>query len=135
MFKELTDAIRCVKISPDGKSLACGDWLGNIRIYDLTTDTIAQQRLIEAHNMEVICLAFSPKIGAGDRYWLASGSRDKLISIFDTSQEYEAVTVLEHHQSSVHSLQFIKSKNQQINLISCGADRQIIKKEIDVKQV
>jgi WD40 repeat protein len=85
MFKELTDAIRCVKISPDGKSLACGDWLGNIRIYDLTTDTIAQQRLIEAHNMEVICLAFSPKIGASDRYWLASGSRDKLISIFDTS--------------------------------------------------
>jgi len=54
--------------------------------------------------MEVICLAFSPKIGAGDRYWLASGSRDKLITIFDTSQEYEAVTVLEHHTSSVHSL-------------------------------
>jgi len=36
MFKEMTDAIRCVKVSPDGKSLACGDWLGNIRIYDLT---------------------------------------------------------------------------------------------------
>jgi WD40 repeat protein len=34
-FRDLTDAIRCVKVSPDGKSLACGDWLGNIRIYDL----------------------------------------------------------------------------------------------------
>lgn len=43
MFKEMTDAIRCVKISPDGKTLACGDWLGNIRIYDLTNpESIAQ---------------------------------------------------------------------------------------------
>ena len=36
LFKEMTDAIRCVKVSPDGKTLACGDWLGNIRVYDLT---------------------------------------------------------------------------------------------------
>jgi len=128
MFKEMTDAIRCVKISPDGQSLACGDWLGNIRIYDLTNpESMAQQRLIEAHNMEVICLAFSPKIGAGNRYWLASGSRDKLITIFDSSQEYEAVTVLEHHTSSVHSLQFIRDQEQKLNLISCGADKQIVK--------
>lgn len=86
MFKDMTDAIRCVKVSPNGKTLACGDWLGNIRVYDLTSpDTIEQLRLIEAHNMEVICLAFSPQIGDKDRYWLASGSRDKLITIFDTS--------------------------------------------------
>lgn len=32
----MTDAIRCVRVSPDGKQLACGDWLGNIRIYDLS---------------------------------------------------------------------------------------------------
>jgi len=86
MFKDMTDAIRCVKVSPNGKTLACGDWLGNIRVYDLTSpETIEQLRLIEAHNMEVICLAFSPQIGDKDRYWLASGSRDKLITIFDTS--------------------------------------------------
>lgn len=35
----MTDAIRCVRVSPDGKQLACGDWVGNIRIYDLTNPT------------------------------------------------------------------------------------------------
>jgi len=61
-MKEMTDAIRCVRVSPDGKQLACGDWLGNIRIYDLTnsTNTNEQKKFIEAHNLEVICLSFSP---------------------------------------------------------------------------
>lgn len=60
-FKEMTDAIRCVRVSPDGTELACGDWLGNIRIYDLTNlQSIEQKKFIEAHNMEVICLAYSP---------------------------------------------------------------------------
>ena len=82
----MTDAIRCVKVSPNGRTLACGDWLGNIRIYDLTNpESVEQLRLIEAHNLEVICLAFSPQIGSSDRFWLASGSRDKLITVFDTS--------------------------------------------------
>lgn len=54
--------------------------------------------------MEVICLAFSPKISENGRYWLASGSRDKLITIFDSSEEYEAVAVIEHHSSTITSL-------------------------------
>lgn len=107
MYKELTDAIRCAKVSPDGKQLACGDWLGNIRIYDLTNpQLIEQKKYIEAHNMEIICLAYSPKIQNSDRFWLASGSRDKLITVFDSAYDYEAVTVLEHHSSTVTSLQF-----------------------------
>jgi WD40 repeat protein len=82
----MTDAIRCVRVSPDGTELACGDWLGNIRIYDLTNlQSIEQKKFIEAHNMEVICLAYSPQISSPNRFWLASGSRDRLITIFDSS--------------------------------------------------
>lgn len=129
----MTDAIRCIKVSPDGNVLACGDWLGNIRIFDLSNpDVIQQLRLIEAHNLEVICLAFSPQIGSSNRYWLASGSRDKLITVFDTSQQYEALTVLEHHSNSVHSLQFVNVAENKIGLISCSADRTIIQKEFDL---
>ena len=39
MFREMSDAIRCVKVSPEGRYLACGDWYGNLRIYDLTNPT------------------------------------------------------------------------------------------------
>lgn len=61
LFRDLTDAIRCVKISPDGKNLACGDWIGNIRIYDLSKpNEVEFVKLLEAHDNEVICLAFSP---------------------------------------------------------------------------
>jgi hypothetical protein len=35
MYKEMTNAIRCVRVTPDGKEMACGDWLGNIIIYNL----------------------------------------------------------------------------------------------------
>ncbi len=94
-------------MSPDGKSLACGDWLGNIRIYDLQGTEIQQTQMIEAHDNEVICLAYSPLVGGEeDRYWLASGSRDKNILIFDSKHNYEAVGVLEQHSSTITSIQF-----------------------------
>jgi WD40 repeat protein len=58
---EHEEAIRCLKISPDGKTLASGDVDGNIRIYDLTVpDDIKLVKMLEAHDREVICLAFSP---------------------------------------------------------------------------
>lgn len=62
----MIDSIRCIKVSPDGSHLASGDQLGNIRIHDLekTTDNgeVEQLKLIEAHENEVICLAYSPAI-------------------------------------------------------------------------
>lgn len=107
----MTDAIRCVRVSPNGTELACGDWLGNIRIYDLTNlESIEQKKFIEAHNMEVICLAYSPQISHPDQFWLASGSRDKLITIFDSRADYEAITVLEQHKSTITCLQFYSSE-------------------------
>ena len=33
--KELEQQLRCIRISPDGKHIACGDWTGNIRIHEL----------------------------------------------------------------------------------------------------
>jgi protein associated with RNAse G/E len=52
--------------------------------------------LIEAHDHEVICLAYSPLVAEDEgRYWLASGSRDKNILVFDSKNDYQAVGVLE----------------------------------------
>lgn len=78
--------------------------------------------------MEVICLAYSPQISSPDRFWLASGSRDKLITIFDSREEYEAVTVLEQHKSTITQLQFYSDSKDKLSLMSCSADKTIVKK-------
>lgn len=147
-INEMIDSIRCLKVSPDGTQLASGDQLGNIRIHNLdstdqTTGEIEQVKMISAHDNEVICLAYSPAIpptvdrslGSSlpmtkDRYWLASGSRDKFIHIFDSENNYEPVSVLEQHQSTITGLRFnqvhklIKNElHQELSLISASADK------------
>ncbi|KAA0702267.1 WD repeat-containing protein 62 [Triplophysa tibetana] len=50
--------IRVLEISPDGQHLAAGDRSGNLRIFGLLfMDELVK---IEAHDSEVLCLAFSP---------------------------------------------------------------------------
>ena len=76
--------LRCIKLSPDAKHIACGDWTGNIRIYELSN--FNETQCIQAHDEDIICLDYSPIIQSVDpsnkdsytRYWLASGSRDRL---------------------------------------------------------
>lgn len=144
---DMFDSLRCFKISPDGSHLASGDQMGNIRIHDLDSSTagdIEEIKQIPAHDNEVICLAYSPSIEPSsvksigspltkERYWLASGSRDKLIHVFDSEANYETVTVLEQHSSTITSVKFnqvnkiVKNQLQQeISLISSSADRTLI---------
>ena len=135
--KDLTHAIRCIRIAPDGSTLACADFYGNIRIYDLVSkpNEIEEIKMIEAHDSEVICLAFSPQIESKNRFWLASGSRDKTILILDTKNDYAPVCTLNYHQSTVTSLQFSQTENNKISLISCSADKTIVQKRIDLRKV
>jgi WD40 repeat protein len=61
-----------MRVSPDGKNLASGDRDGNIRIYDLNdVNDIKLQRLIEAHDREVICLAYSPDMNESGLFLLS----------------------------------------------------------------
>lgn len=119
IFNEMIDSLRCFRISPDGTHLASGDQLGVIRIHDLESGDIEEIKQISAHDNEVICLAYSPAIqptttkslGSSlpltkERFWLASGSRDKLIHVFDSESNYEYVSMLEHHSSTITSVKF-----------------------------
>ena len=103
-----------------------------MRIYALTNTEIEQTKMIEAHDHEVICLAYSPMIKDG--YWLASGSRDKNILVFDSKNNYEAVTALEHHTSTITSVQF-NADGDQISLLSGSADKTIVERKIDMAAV
>ena len=41
-FNEMVDSIRCIKVSPDGRHLASGDEVGNIRIHSLETNDLVE---------------------------------------------------------------------------------------------
>lgn len=54
---------RCMKINPDGLSLAVGDRNGNIRIFHL--ENFEQTALVEAHDSEVLSVDYSHSSALG----------------------------------------------------------------------
>lgn len=75
---------------------------------------------------------------------LASGGRDKQVLVYDSEQNYDAFTTLDHHVSTITSLQFneystmdeIHSGNQtykkHIELVSSSADKNLISNKLDI---
>lgn len=119
------NGVRSLRLSPDGRHLASGDRSGNIRIFDLEL----QQDLckIEAHDSEVLCLEYSNEQTFGGKSLLSSASRDRLIHIFDVRQQYSFVQTMDDHSSSITAVKFVTNKfNQNLQMISCGADKSLI---------
>ncbi|XP_020618464.1 mitogen-activated protein kinase-binding protein 1-like isoform X2 [Orbicella faveolata] len=114
--------VRCLRISPDGQALATGDRSGNVRVYDLMFfDETAK---IEAHESEVLCVEFSPT-DSGHKL-LASAGRDRLIHVFDMMNNFVLVQTLDDHSASITSIRFNMSESDELQLLSCGADKSII---------
>ncbi|XP_062121331.1 LOW QUALITY PROTEIN: uncharacterized protein LOC133835337 [Drosophila sulfurigaster albostrigata] len=115
------NGVRCIKISPELQHLASGDRCGNIRVYSL--QNLKLLTIIEAHESEVLCLEYSnDKI---ERKLLASASRDRLIHVFDVSQNYLLLQTLDDHSSSITSIKFVGA-GLNFQMISCGADKSIM---------
>ncbi len=99
--REVVNAIRCISVCPEGLQTVCGDQQGNLHIF---ADN--DKQFVQAHDLEVICLAFSPMIqNVG---LLASGSRDKLIAVFEKTKFDMPIAVLSHHTKTVTGLAFIE---------------------------
>ena len=114
--------VRCVRVSPDGLHLVSGDRAGNIRVH--STRTFTTLCTIEAHDSEVMCLDFG-----GDKY-LASGSRDRLVHLFDVKNNFEFLTTFEEHSSCVTAVRFLAPACSDLKLVSCGADKSIITRSV-----
>ncbi|KAK7907226.1 hypothetical protein WMY93_015838 [Mugilogobius chulae] len=112
--------IRSICVSPDGKQLASGDRNGILRVHDLSS--LEQILQVEAHDAEILCLEYSkPETGFN---FLATASRDRLIHVLDTEQDYSLVQTLDDHSSSITALKFT-SNDDKVRMISCGADKSI----------
>ncbi|XP_076618757.1 WD repeat domain 62 isoform X3 [Colletes latitarsis] len=126
------NGVRSIRVSPDGKHLASGDRSGNIRIHDLST--LEELCLIEAHDAEVLCLEYSKftRHSPDAPRLLASASRDRLIHVFSVDQGYNFLQTLDDHSSSITAVRFFNQSNQanQIQMVSCGADKSIIFRQL-----
>ncbi|KAI8853233.1 WD40-repeat-containing domain protein [Chytridium lagenaria] len=116
---EVQRGIRSLKISKDGKLLASGDRLGNVRVYEL--ETFSMLKYMEAHDAEVLTMDFSSDVD-GLRF-LSTGGRDRLIHIFDIKRSFELVQTIDDHSSSITAVRFSHSGRR---LMSSAADKSII---------
>ena len=82
-----TDAptVRSCAFSPDGNSLAIGNYYGHIRIFD--TETGKELANFQGHTLQVNSLAYSPD---GDR--LVSGSFDGSVTLWEAKTGKELMT-------------------------------------------
>lgn len=75
-------------------------------------------------------LSVTPRLGV---HYLASASRDRMIHIFTNSERsiYEPIQSLPDHSASVTAVNFASYKDQQLQLLSSGADKSILYHVLD----
>ena len=119
---------RCMKLHPDGLSIAIGDRNGNIRILDM--QTFKQITVVEAHDSEVLSVDYGQSPDKSVTF-LASSSRDRFVHIFDASKEYQLVATLDDHSAAITAVRFtLSSMTANLQLISCSADKSLIFRSI-----
>ncbi|XP_062567401.1 mitogen-activated protein kinase-binding protein 1-like [Saccostrea cucullata] len=115
------NGIRSIGISPNGRHLASGDRIGNVRVHDLMN--MQELMKIEAHDQEILCVQYS-NLKTGPQL-LASASRDRLIHVFDVEQGYGLLQTLDDHSSSVTAIKFTEN-DEQIKMLSSSADKSVL---------
>lgn len=99
VFTETFGSILSVAFSPDGKSIAAGDVIGEIRLWKITN---GEKLFIiyKGHTNWIWSVAFSP-----DNQTLASGSDDQTVKLWDTSTG-KCLKTFTGHTSRVKSIAF-----------------------------
>lgn len=130
--------VKCVAVSADSSMIASGSHDKSVRVWDVTSGACKQ--VYNDHNHVVECLAFSnpeaDKLIAGDDSegkeemeedgvppprFLASGSRDRSVCIFDL-KDVTCIMVLKGHDNWVRSLCWHPAGKY---IISCADDKSI----------
>ncbi|CAD5232103.1 unnamed protein product [Bursaphelenchus xylophilus] len=127
---DATNGIRCLKLNPLGEHLAVGSKNGNVSVLDLRTPEMSKIWECEAHDNEVRCLEYTDPRKCGGRHYLATGSRDRLIHIFDVNENYNYLAIIDDHQSSIYRILFIPSATG-LEMVTCSNDKLIVVRRLN----
>jgi hypothetical protein len=75
-FPGLGNTPQAVAVSPDGRTVAAGDWSGDVSLWEVASGKL--RRRMPGHRGQIFSLAYSP-----DSRLLASGSMDRTALIWD----------------------------------------------------
>jgi eukaryotic-like serine/threonine-protein kinase len=92
------DDIGSLAVSPDSQTLAAGDHLGRVTLWDAAREKARAP--LKGHTGDVLGLAFSP-----DGLTLASAGRDETVRLWDPATAQELL-ILKGHQAPVHAVSF-----------------------------
>lgn len=140
-------APRAMAVHPYAHEIACGDKMGTLKVFDIRT--MQEVCSTPAHQAEILTLSYSPAMthNRENNLWslkgssesgdddnqeevvlLASAGRDRLIHIFNASEQYEPIQTMDHHTSSVTITKFTSDGRR---FLSCGGDRTIVFSAVD----
>jgi WD40 repeat protein len=100
-----------IAISPDGKWLACGNWSGEVGLWDMASQTLLWR--FRAHHGLLFGLAFSP-----DGQLLATGGNDQLIRLWQAG----TTNLLGTFQGHLHEIWSLSFSSDGQKLISSSED-------------
>ncbi|XP_045473808.1 WD repeat-containing protein 3 [Harmonia axyridis] len=116
-------AVTAICASPNKKHLAVGYSDGLLNIFDLKTGDLLNQ--YKGHSSAVTCLAYS----SGEGFYLASGSKDTDVVVWDILQE-NGLCRLTGHTGVITKLVFMTQKNV---LITASKDTHVKFWDLDLK--
>jgi WD40 repeat protein len=118
-----TDAVRCLKISPDFTKLITGDKAGRVKMFSLPSLKLLCS--VDAHDAEVL----SVDVCAPSSDLVASAGRDRLVHVFQiTGNSLVLLNTIDDHFSSVTAVKFCGGGKV---LASCATDKSIIFRSMD----
>jgi WD40 repeat protein len=121
-------SVKCISVSADGKSVASGDRAGMLRVHDVRT--FKQVFSEQAHESDILCMDYSGHYPAdeetpGCKKFLATGSRDRLIHLFDVDRGYSCISTIDDHSSTVSDVKFMRVGGQE-RLVSSGHEKNLV---------
>ncbi|CAG7784804.1 unnamed protein product [Allacma fusca] len=126
LFISHGNGVRCVGIGFN--FVCCGDRQGNLRL--CRNKTKNELIKIKAHKEEVLSMDVKGTL-------VATASRDGSVNLYNVNEEIEKVASLQEHTGSVTSVKFLFSERTSppsLQVISCGADKNLVFRQIVFKK-